>query len=76
MQLANLDAAGVLSADLCRAREALAALPEAQQAICRTAYGEGLRQSMAATALVFVPAAGLFLLSALTLKKDLVGKPH
>lgn len=73
-QLASLDPSGVLTNDICRAREAVAQLPEAQQAICRTAYGEGLRQSMAATALIFIPAAAFFLLSALTLKKDMVAK--
>jgi hypothetical protein len=76
MQLAALDAGGALTTDICRAREAVAQLPEAQQAICRTAYGEGLRQSMAATALIFVPAAAFFLMSAMTLKKDMVAKPH
>ena len=76
MQLAALDPAGALSADICRARAAVAQLPQAQQAICQTAYGEGLRQSMAATALIFIPAGAFFLLSALTLKKDLVARPH
>jgi MFS family permease len=74
MQLASLDASGALTGDICRAREAVAQLPEAQQAICRTAYGEGLRQSMAATALIFIPAGIFFLLSAATLKKDFVAK--
>ena len=73
-QLASLDPSGTLTNDICRAREAVAQLPEAQQAICRTAYGEGLRHSMAATALIFIPAAAFFLLSALTLKKDMVAK--
>jgi hypothetical protein len=38
------------------------------------AYGEGLRQSMAATVLFFIPAAIFYVLSSLTLKKDLVAK--
>jgi hypothetical protein len=75
-QLAALDPTGSLTGDVCRAREAVAALPAPQQEICRVAYGEGLRQSMAATALIFAPAAAFFLLSALTLKKDLVARPH
>lgn len=74
MQLASLDAGGALTADICRAREAAAQLHEAQQAICRTAYGEGLRQSMAATALIFIPAGFFFLLAAMTLKKDFVAR--
>ncbi|MGH6950374.1 MAG: spinster family MFS transporter [Vitreimonas sp.] len=74
MQLASLDASGALSADICRARETVARLPEAQQAICRTAYGEGLRQSMAATTLIFIPAGIFFLLSAMTLRKDFVAR--
>lgn len=74
MQLASLDTAGALTTDICRAREAVAQLPEAQQSICRTAYGEGLRQSMAATTLIFIPAGLFFLLSAMTLKKDFVAR--
>ena len=73
-QLAALDPSGALTSDICRARDAVAHLPEAQQAICHTAYGEGLRQSMAATALFFIPAAVCFIFSALTLKKDMVAK--
>jgi MFS family permease len=65
---------GVLSNAICRAPD-LSALPEDQQAICRTAYGEGLRLSMAATALIFIPAAACFGLSARWLQRDLVAKP-
>ena len=72
----RFDPSGALSGDICRARETVAALPAPQQEICRVAYGEGLRQSMAATALIFVPAAVFFLLSAMTLKQDLVARPH
>jgi hypothetical protein len=43
--------------------------------VCTTAYGEGLRQSMAATILFFIPAAAFYLLAAMTLKKDMVAKP-
>jgi len=50
-------------------------LPPDQQALCKAAYGEGLRQSMAATALIFIPAAGFFLASSMTYKKDLVARP-
>ena len=65
----------VLSNAICRARD-LSTLPEAQQVVCRTAYGEGLRWSMATTALIFVPAAALFAISGLTYRRDLVARPH
>jgi len=73
----QIDAAGmgdVLTTTACRARD-LSGLPAEQQAVCATAYGEGLRQSMAATILFFIPAAAFYLLAASTLKKDLVAKP-
>ena len=57
------------------ARKDLSALAVEQQDVCRLAYGEGLRQSMAATVLFFIPAAAFYLLASLTLKKDLVAKP-
>ena len=73
----QIDAAGmgdVLTTTACRARD-LSGLPVDQQAVCATAYGEGLRQSMAATILFFIPAGAFYLLAASTLKKDLVAKP-
>ncbi|RYG34610.1 MAG: MFS transporter [Burkholderiales bacterium] len=73
----QIDAGGmgdVLTTTICRGRD-LSALTEAQQAVCATAYGEGLRQSMSATVLFFIPAAAFYLLAALTLKKDMVAKP-
>lgn len=63
-----------LSLEVCRTASELAKLPADQQAICKAAYGEGLRQSMVATALIFIPAAIFFILSALTLKKDMIAK--
>lgn len=75
---AQLQASGfgdVLNNEICRARD-LSALPEDQQAACRGAYGEGLRQSMVAVTLVFIPAALLFLLAARTLPRDMVAKTH
>jgi len=74
MQLAGQGMEGVLTNDMCRARDLVATLPQVQQDACRVAYGEGLRLSMAATALIFIPAGVLFLLSALTYRKDLVAK--
>ncbi|HOY77943.1 MAG TPA: MFS transporter, partial [Hyphomonadaceae bacterium] len=74
---AQIDAGGMadtLTTTICRARD-LSALTDAQQAVCVTAYGEGLRQSMSAVVLFFIPAAAFYLLAALTLKKDMVAKP-
>ena len=59
---------------ICRAKD-LSALPIDQQDVCKMAYGEGLRQSMAAVVLFFIPAAAFYLLAAQTLKKDLVARP-
>lgn len=73
MQLAEHGMAGVLTNEICRARD-LSQLPEAHRAICTQAYGEGLRLSMAATALLFIPAAALYWLSGRTLQRDLVAK--
>jgi len=75
---AQLQASGmgdVLTTESCRARELARLLPE-QQAVCKSAYGEGLRLSMATTTLLFIPAAALFALSGLTYKKDLVAGAH
>jgi len=74
MQLAANGMEGILTNEMCRAKDVLATLPEAQRAICTAAYGEGLRQSMAATALIFIPAAACFWLSSLTYQKDLVAR--
>lgn len=74
----QIDAHGlseVLSNELCRARD-LSALDLSQQEVCKTAYGEGLRMSMAATTLFFLPAAALFLLAGRTYRRDLVAIPH
>lgn len=59
---------------ICRAKD-ISALPLDQQEVCKMAYGEGLRQSMAAVVLFFIPAAAFYLLASLTLKKDLVARP-
>lgn len=74
MQIESAGMADVLTNEICRARD-LSALPADQQAVCVTAYGEGLRQSMTATALFFIPAAAFYLLASLTLKKDMVARP-
>ncbi len=74
MQIQASGMGGELTNAICRARD-LSALTAEQQAVCVGAYGEGLRQSMAATVLFFIPAAAFYLLASLTLKKDLVAKP-
>lgn len=72
-QLAAHDA-GALTSAVCRSRELSAQLSEAAQEVCRAAYGEGLRLSMAATALFFIPAALCFFVSARTYLRDLVAR--
>lgn len=73
----QIDGSGMsegLTNAICRAKD-LSALSVEQQGVCTAAYGEGLRQSMSAVVLFFIPAALLYLLSSRTLKKDLVAKP-
>jgi MFS family permease len=73
-ELATHGMAGVLTSEMCRAKDVLAHLPDAQKAICTAAYGEGLRQSMAATALILIPAGAFFWLSGFTYQRDLVAR--
>ncbi len=73
----QIEAAGMgdtLTNAICRAKDLSALAPDAQ-AVCTHAYGEGVRQSMAATVLFFIPAAAFYLLASLTLKKDMVARP-
>jgi MFS family permease len=72
MQLERADVSGALTSELCRNAVEVAKLASDQQDICRTAYGEGLRQSMIATTLFFIPAGLFFYLSSRTLRKDMV----
>lgn len=76
MHLRDLDTAGTLTSELCRNAAEVAKLAAEQQTICRTAYGEGLRSSMATTAFIFLPSALFFYLSSRTLLKDMVAKTH
>jgi len=76
MQLDSAGYGGVLTGHLCRNAAELAKLPVVQQAVCNHAYGEGLRSSMVTNVLIFIPSALCFWLASLTLKKDLVAKPH
>ncbi len=83
----NPDAAGVAATD-CRVvltgrpgftdgfEEAAARVSEVQRGVCASSYGDGLRQSMVATLLLFIPAAILFFLGSLTLKKDMIARTH
>ena len=75
MQIESSGMGDVLNQEICRARD-LSSLPEAQQLVCRSAYGEGLRLSMATTTLIFLPAAALFAISGLFYRKDLVARSH
>lgn len=75
MQIQSSGMGDVLNNAVCRARD-LSSLSDAQQAVCRSAYGEGLRRSMATTTLIFIPAAALFALSGRFYRKDLVAVPH
>ena len=75
MELNQAGQGGVLSGALCRNAAAVAKLAVEQQGICRMAYGEGLRSSMIATTLLFIPAGLFFYWSSRTLRKDLVAQP-
>ena len=75
MQLQAHGAGAGLTNAICRAKD-LSALPETQQLVCREAYGEGLRQSLVAVTLVFIPAAAFYFLAARTLNKDMVASRH
>ncbi len=75
MELKSKGFGGVLTTELCRNASEVAKLAADQQAVCAAAYGEGLRSSMTATALIFMPAALFFFLSSLTLKKDMLAMP-
>lgn len=76
MHLTNLDTAGALTTELCRNPAEVAKLAAEQQTVCRTAYGEGLRSSMATTAFIFLPSALFFYLSSRTLHKDMIAQTH
>jgi hypothetical protein len=74
MELHARDSSGALTTAMCRVKDVVATLPEAQKAICAAAYGEGLRLAMAATVLFMIPAAGFFWLSSVTYDRDLVAR--
>jgi MFS family permease len=47
----------------------------AQLTLCKAKYGEGVRDAMTYTSLIFIAAAGFWFWSSLTLKKDMIAKP-
>jgi len=80
MQIKSLDASGLLTQAECLQAVTGRGDPAAPMAaenldVCKAAYGEGLRQAMLVQTLFFIPAAALFFLASLTLKKDMVAKP-
>jgi MFS family permease len=75
MELSQANQGGVLTSALCRNVGEVAKLAVEQQGICKMAYAEGLRSSMIATTLFFIPSALFFFFASRTLKRDLVAKP-
>jgi len=71
-ELAGSDIGALLSPEICKARD-VNLLP-AQVDICTTANTEGLKFAMAVTVCWFIVAAGCFLMSARTLKRDFVAE--
>ena len=56
--------------------EAAAKLVSPEQlALCKAKYGEGVRDAMTYTALIFIAAAAFFFWSSVTLKRDMLAKP-
>jgi hypothetical protein len=80
MQIKSLDASGLLTQAECLQAvtgrgDPAAPMAAENLAVCKAAYGEGLRQAMLVQTMFFIPAAALFFLASLTLKKDMVAKP-
>lgn len=74
MEMAKANADAALTAELCRNVAEVAKLATEQQVICRGAYAQGLKLSMIATTLLFIPAAFFFYLSSRTLHKHMLAK--
>lgn len=72
MQLASSDFGGELTSAICRAKDT--ELSEAQRAVCEQANSTGLKQAISVTVCWLVVAAGCFLMSARTLKRDFVAQ--
>lgn len=69
--LADLDQSGSLNVASC---QTLDGLDDAQKSTCGEARAVGLRNSISLTVLWFIVAAGCFLMSARTLKRDFIAK--
>lgn len=72
MQLSGSEFAGELTPGLCKQGDS--ALTEGQIAVCDLASSTGLKQAISLTVCWFVVAAGCFLMSARTLKRDFVAR--
>jgi len=70
MQLADSNFASQLTPSICGAKDAV--LGEAQRIVCDQANSTGLKNAVSVTVLWFIVAAGCFLMSARTLKRDFV----
>jgi len=71
---ANLEAAGAPDLTQAMCTDRTATLTAAQEAICAKATSSGLKQSISVTVCWFVVAAGCFLMSTRTLKRDFVAE--
>ncbi len=72
MQLSGSEFAGELTPGLCRLGDS--ALSKGQIAVCGVASSTGLKQAISLTVCLFVLAAGCFLMSGRTLKRDFVAR--
>jgi MFS family permease len=72
LQLASNDFTGQLTSQICLAKDS--GLSEVQQTVCDQASSTGLKYSISVTVCWFFVAAGCFLMSTRTLKRDFVAK--
>ncbi|MGI9284352.1 MAG: spinster family MFS transporter [Pseudomonadales bacterium] len=72
VQLANNDFDGQLTSAICLAKDS--SLSEVQQTVCEQANSTGLKQAVSVTVCWLIVAAGCFLMSARTLKRDFVAQ--
>lgn len=72
MELAKFGQAGDLTPAMCKAKDAV--FSDAQAAACKAASSQGLKFAISLTVCWFLIAAGCFLMSARTLKRDFVAR--
>lgn len=72
LQLASSDFDGQLTSAICLANDL--GLSEAQRTVCEQANSTGLKQAISVTVCWLIVAAGCFLMSARTLKRDFVAQ--